>query len=354
MASVYMDKRRGTWWIKWRATDGFRREKLGKHPTPFPPNKPPKRPPDFISQRAAPYFDRERDAKTNREGSPTTGIDGYLGEFLDAFKTTHGAGSSKLMARTIENFLAFCKARKVGTVQEVTRAICRDYLESLLGKLSPNTIKTERSYIASPFTRAADDGLIPSNPWRGVKSPGKPDPGDPVFWSGPDVLKIADAMTTGWHRDFVLFLANTGMRVSAGLASEFGWADVERRVIRVPLQHSKGGKPYEVPMTVVAQEVIERRRPDAAGPFIFGRPDGKRYQYSGFLSAFAAAVKKARVKPGTPHDLRHTFARALCMAGVPINVVQRALGHASLAMTQRYTDVTAEAASEHIRDFRVG
>jgi integrase/recombinase XerD len=53
--------------------------------------------------------------------------------------------------------------------------------------------------------------------------------------------------------------------------------------------------------------------------------------------------------PINPHMLRHSYATRLIEAGVPIHDVQRALGHASLATTQRYLHVNDARLAERLR-----
>ena len=45
------------------------------------------------------------------------------------------------------------------------------------------------------------------------------------------------------------------------------------------------------------------------------------------------------VKGIAPHDLRRTFAKLAHKAGAPIEQIQRSLGHATIATTERYLGV---------------
>ena len=57
-----------------------------------------------------------------------------------------------------------------------------------------------------------------------------------------------------------------------------------------------------------------------------------RHQFS---RQFLKLMKKIKIN-GRPHDLRHTFASHLAMAGTPIPVIQEFLGHSAIATTMIY------------------
>lgn len=60
------------------------------------------------------------------------------------------------------------------------------------------------------------------------------------------------------------------------------------------------------------------------------------------------ATRAGLARRVTPHMLRHTAATQLLEAGVDIRVVQRLLGHASIATTQIYTHVSDAALKERL------
>jgi integrase len=278
----------------------------------------------------------------------------YLAGYRDAYAATHEEASTRLLDRFVRFFGGFCAKKGVTTVQGVNRAVCRDYLEWRAKTCSHNALKTERGYLMPVWSRAEADGLIEANPWRHAKPPGRPTKKAPTFWRPEEIARIADACARPLYRDLVIVLAETGLRISACLAMEWGWVDFERGAITLPVEESKGDKEISIPLRPAARAALERRRRSASGdgPLVFPSPrkSEKPIHYDTAAAAIERAVAKAGVRPGTAHDLRHSFARNLILSGAPINVVKSLLGHSSIVTTQTYSDLTDEDAARFMRD----
>ena len=70
-------------------------------------------------------------------------------------------------------------------------------------------------------------------------------------------------------------------------------------------------------------------------PYVFTDNEGNRFK--DVKKSFKSACRRAGIKDFRFHDLRHTFASHLVMAGVDITTVKELLGHKSLTMTLRYS-----------------
>jgi len=149
-----------------------------------------------------------------------------------------------------------------------------------------------------------------------------------------------------------------GLRVSE--VCKLSPRDLNNKVMTLRVRQGKGGKDRSnlgVPTETWA--VFERWaavRPESR--FFFCTLGGKRLSER-YLHAMVGryAAKAGVLKPThsgdvpiNPHVLRHSFATQLIEAGVPIHDVQRALGHSSLATTQRYLHVNDEKLADKLRD----
>jgi len=65
--------------------------------------------------------------------------------------------------------------------------------------------------------------------------------------------------------------------------------------------------------------------------------------------SFLTAMKKADIEDFSFHDLRHTFASHLVMAGVPLLTVAELLGHKDIDMTKRYSHLSPNHKANAVR-----
>jgi integrase/recombinase XerD len=167
--------------------------------------------------------------------------------------------------------------------------------------------------------------------------------------SGDDPVAIRD-------RAFLEFLYATGARVSEATALNVDDVTAVEDSVRV---RGKGSKQRIVPLGSYAKTAIDeylvRVRPifSAQGrstPALFLGPRGARLsRQSAWLIITAAAQKAQLTAHVSPHTLRHSFATHLLAGGADVRVVQELLGHASVATTQIYTQVTADTLRESYR-----
>jgi integrase len=171
-------------------------------------------------------------------------------------------------------------------------------------------------------------------------------------------------------KPIVVTALNTGMRKSEIL--NLKWDQIDLRHGFILLDVTKNGERREIPINKTLRATLKglTRRLDV--PYVFFNPlTGKPY-HKDLRRSFKTALKKATIekceecdfqqaktKDSTLqiqkcplcggkittqkgiedfkfHDLRHTFASHLVMAGVDIKTVQELLGHKTLTMTLRY------------------
>jgi integrase len=361
----YPDHKRGVWLQKYKPDPAgpWVRVTLGKDPRLKGP-RPPRTPPQAVIDRAQGFAEVEYRAKHGLSAGPARakGLAAYLDAYCEAFAASHKPGSVKQVRRHVARFAEFCAGRGVASVQAVTRPVCRDYLEWRIASVAHDTLRTEMRYLGPIWSRAVEDGLMVANPWSRLKVPGKSTRSDPTFWSDEDVARIAAHAAKPWQSDLVLVLANTGLRISTALAMRWAWIDWTAGVIRIPAAeaaHRAGVKTaYPLALNRTSRDVLQRRRAvSRAGDdgLVFLNPlkGGGVVPYDSAREAIARAISRAGVKAGTPHDLRHTYARMLSRHA-PANVVQSQLGHHAAATTRIYTDLSAEDVARELENFGVG
>ncbi len=130
---------------------------------------------------------------------------------------------------------------------------------------------------------------------------------------------------------------HTGMRLSEILKLKWEQADLRHGFIL--LEITKNGERREIPIDNTLEEMFNSMPRGLESVYVFTDPKtGEPYKY--IKRSFATALKKAGINDFRFHDLRHTFASHLVMAGVGLISVKELLGHKSLSMTMRYSHLS--------------
>lgn len=167
-----------------------------------------------------------------------------------------------------------------------------------------------------------------------------------------EVTALMSAMNKGAtgdrNRALVTVLYRAGLRVSEALALKAADVDVRAGTIRV--LRGKGSKARTVGIDEGGLLHVERwaARRKTLGlnrrVQLFCQLDGSAWSPQAVREMLRYAAAKAGIEKRVhPHGFRHSHAARLAMQGVPTHVVQKQLGHASLAVTSRYLDHVAPA-----------
>ncbi len=139
----------------------------------------------------------------------------------------------------------------------------------------------------------------------------------------------------------VIAALHTGFRASELLSLTWVDVDFDRRTLTVQAAYAKNSESRSVSMNKVLTEALRAARMTGlATEHVFCNLRGGPYR--SFRTAFERAVRKAGLVDFTFHDLRYTFASRLIMRGADLPTVKELLGHKTIAMTLRYTHLSAD------------
>ena len=262
--------------------------------------------------------------------------------FIDAKAVEEkSAGTLRLYRSVLSRFLL-----SVGVpAASVTTAHVRHYLSVCKSNGHKNaTIGNTRRILSSFFEWCILEGICSVNPVRRVaairqeKSPRK-------AMKRIELEYLRNACRTPRDKALVDFLYSTGVRVSELCNARIDRIDWERKTVLI--EHGKGDVTrltYLNPEAEVSlRAYLDSRRDDS--PFIFAP---LRVKSSAPLTAKAVqnAVDRIVRSAGrsfsvriTPHVFRHTIATVLLRNGMPVEQVQRFLGHAKIDTTLIYAEV---------------
>ncbi|MBY0288625.1 MAG: site-specific integrase [Mycobacteriaceae bacterium] len=221
---------------------------------------------------------------------------------------------------------------------------------------SGKTIANKHGFLSSALNAAVRAGHIQTNPASGQRLPVS-ERAEMVCLTQEEFAKLLVAVTEPW-RPLVEFLAASGCRWSEATALRPPDVDRSGETIRITRAwkrtYDRGGYELGPPKTRrsnrtinVPKSVLDKL--DYTGDWLFVNRVGRPIRHNGFhdrvwqpavgrvwplVDAHGKPIEKAKLtRRPRVHDLRHTCASWMIMAGIPLPVIQQHLGHESIQTT---------------------
>jgi integrase len=201
------------------------------------------------------------------------------------------------------------------------------------------TINRELAFLKHLFSKAMEWGKVSENPVKKVRLY-REENARTRFLSEEEEASLLSCCSTQL-KPLVVTALNTGFRASELLSLTWQDVDFRRGVVTVRAGYAKNGEARSVPMNDTLTMLLKSAKLHAAeGGRVFCNRHGQPYR--SFRTAFERAVRQAGIQDFTFHDIRHTFASRLVMAGVDLPTVKELLGHRDITMTLRYAHLSTD------------
>jgi integrase len=293
--------------------------------------------------------------------------------FATKFLESQAVGLRDASLRTIETQIHHHILPHVGhlMLDAVTFAVVEDLKVTLVNKplarrtrvegaavktLSPKWVNYCLGSLYALLECARERDVIASVPrFKWLKTPKV----ERRFLDFEEAERLIDAADGEW-RTMILVGLKTGMRQGELMALQ--WEDVDLAAGRIVVRRSayknrakqwvvgapKNNRSREIALGDRVLAALKAHR-HLRGPFVFCAEDGRMWTRTETYAPLHRAIKRAKLgKPFYWHTLRHSFASHLVMRGAPLKAVQELLGHATIAMTERYAHLAPKIARDTV------
>jgi len=239
-------------------------------------------------------------------------------------------------------------------VENIRRADIREYVSALIQYgFSKKSVERKLSALRGFFKYLKRIQVISSNPVLGIQNP-KEERYLPMVIPEKRINEMLDnwipeSIMEARDKSIIELMYSSGLRASEVISLKWENLDLKTMELRVK---GKGGKERIVPLGKRAREALEvyvNFLGDKLNKsnFIFLNRFGKKLSRKGLWLIIKKRFETMALMYGVhPHTLRHSFATHLLNHGADLRSIQELLGHASLATTSIYTNLSIQSLRE--------
>lgn len=362
-----------TYYYSYRTSDGTRkRHRIGRHPGITAPaaRKAAELLAASVSQGSDPHAERKA-SRVKREKSKHESLGGFIELKYKDWALSHQRRGAETLQLLKSNFEASFYKKKL---EEITAWDIQKW-RTEKGKegLKATSVNRRVTTLKAVLNKAVEWEVITSNPLQKIK-PLKIDAKHRVrFLSNEEEEQLRQALDdreaqmresrasgnrwleirgreqrrpiiehfADYLKPMIVLCLNTGLR--RGEIFNLQWADVDliKKTLTVEGSTAKSGQTRHVQLNSESATLLEHWRAQSTSDFVFPSPvtGGK---LNNIKRSWGLLKERADIAKFRFHDLRHTFASKLVMAGVDLYTVKELMGHSTIQMTERYAHLAPE------------
>jgi integrase/recombinase XerD len=271
-------------------------------------------------------------------------------EYLrDQYRRHCRANTIKNTYNALESFLRFIKGMGKGGIEELERRDIEAFVEHEQDRgLKLSTVRTRLAVLKAFLRFMIERGVVHDDvfPWKlKIKMPETlPRAMDP-----DDVNRLLAVKGSVRDRAMVLLLLRTGMRIGELLNTRVLDVNMKEQKISI-FESEKNHSGRVVYFSDDARDALKawlKNRNQSVELLFYGQK-GKALSYPAARMMFVKYLARAGLshKGYTLHALRHTYATELLNARMPLECLEKLMGHTSLEVTRRYARLTDKTREE--------
>lgn len=246
-------------------------------------------------------------------------------------------------------FLKFLQEIGRGGIKDITKSDLEAFVEHEQDKgIKISTVSLRLAQVKAFLRFMIDRGDISEDvfPWKLTIK--KPDP-LPRAMDPDDVDKLLAVKSGARDRAIVLLLLRTGMRIGELLKTRVIDVNMKEKKILIyeGEKNQRGRSVYFGNDAKAALEVWMKERKREYELIFYGQK-GRVLSYQAARMMFVKYLSRAGLshKGYTLHCLRHTYATDLINARMPLECLEKLMGHSRLSVTRRYAMLTDKTREE--------
>lgn len=284
-------------------------------------------------------LDRKAEIKAGTEPEAKKIVNHAFRELVDEYKKwcekQRGFKSKIYFIKQLENEFSYMLLRQFSTM------LVEQYQSKGLTKGKKHaTINRHVATLKHMFTKANDWNMVDEVVLRRIRKVKMLEENNKRlrYLSKDEWKSLLEACDSHLH-PIVLMALNAGMRKSEILNLQWDNVDLTHNFIHI--EDSKNGERRDIPINDTLKKMLQNLPRRLDGKHLFYDLKTQK-PFKDVKRSFKTACKNAKITNFRFHDLRHTFASHLVMAGVDLTTVKELLGHKTLTMTLRYAHLSPE------------